>query len=265
MSYLNYFGFTCIPFHKSNPHIWAHEEINDLEDKFRRLIEVPGVGLLVGEPGVGKTSAMTYVMSKVKGPKIKYIYISETDFSRNEVYLVIANKLSVEPVSKRSVVWRHIKEQIIHMFENQGVTPVIIIDEAHNLPDVFFRDLPSFLNFNMDSQDPLVLWLIGSPRLSSKLQAPSFEALNSRIRLWHTISAINDFEQFKEFIGHGFKQAGAEASILSDTGVSTLFGATKGRAREVSNIIINALQKSAIKEYKHIPDEILEQAILETR
>jgi len=32
MSYLNYFGFTCIPFHKTNPHIWAHEEINDLED-----------------------------------------------------------------------------------------------------------------------------------------------------------------------------------------------------------------------------------------
>lgn len=265
MSYLNYFGFTSTPFHKSNHKIWANEEVNDLEDKFRRLVEVPGVGLLIGEPGVGKTSAMNYVMDRVKGPKIRYIYISETDFSRNEVYLIIADKLGIDPVSKRSIIWRHIKEQIVHMFENQGVTPVIIIDEAHNLPDVFFRDLPSFLNFNMDSHDPLVLWLIGSPRLSSKLQSSIFESLNSRIRLWHTISAINDFDAFKEFISHGFKQSGAQANILSETGLNTLFVASKGRAREVSNIIINALQKSAMKECKHIPDDILEQAILETR
>ena len=79
------------------------------------------------------------------------------------------------------------------------------------------------------------------------------------------ISAINDIEQFEKFIKYGFKQAGAKASILSQTGISTLFDASKGRGREVSNIIINALQKSAMRECKHIPDEILIEAILETR
>jgi MSHA biogenesis protein MshM len=265
MSYLNYFGFTCTPFHKSNPHIWAHDEVNDLEDKFRRLIEVPGVGLITGAPGVGKTSTLNYVMDRIKGPKVKYIYLCETDFSRNEIYMVLADKLGIDHVNKRSVMWRHIKTHIMHMRENQGITPVVVIDEAHNLPDAFFRDLPSFLNFNMDSQDPLVLWLMGTPKLSNKLRAPAFEALESRIRLWHTVSAITDFNVFKDFISHGFKQAGAKANIISETGLNTMFEACKGRPRAVSNIIINALQKSAMKECKHIPDDILEQAILETR
>lgn len=51
MNYIKFFGFTGIPFHKSNTNIWVNRQVSELEDKFRRMIEVPGVALLVGDPG----------------------------------------------------------------------------------------------------------------------------------------------------------------------------------------------------------------------
>ena len=263
MNYIKFFGFTGTPFHKSNTNIWINRQAEELEDKFRRMIEVPGVALLVGEPGNGKTMLIRHVMAKVKSPRLRYFYICETDFTRNEFYLILADKLGVDTANKRSIVWRNIKKHIIYMSETQAITPVIIVDEAHNLPDHVFRDLPSFLNFNIDSKDPMVLWLLGTTQLSRKLQSPIQRPLNSRIRLWQTISAIGNLEDFQEFITDGFKQVGASGKIITDSGLSLLFDITKGNPRLLSNIIINGLQKAAQKEYKHLPDEIIEEAIHE--
>lgn len=263
MNYIKFFGFTGIPFHKSNTNIWVNRQVTELEDKFRRMIEVPGVALLVGDPGNGKTMLMKHVMAKVKNPRLRYFYICETDFTRNEFYLILADKLGVDTASKRSVVWKNLKKHILYMSETQSITPIIIVDEAHNLPDNVFRDLPSFLNFNIDSKDPMVLWLLGTPQLSRKLHTPSQLPLNSRIRLWQTISGIGNLDDFKAFIEDGFAQVGCSGKIITDSGISLLFEITKGNPRLVSNAIINALQKSAQKEYKHLPDEIIEAAIHE--
>jgi MSHA biogenesis protein MshM len=265
VNYLKYFGFTSIPFHKSNDYVWINRQVKEFEDKFRRLIEVPGIGLLVGDAGVGKTTLIKHVMNRVKSPKIRYFYFCETDFTRNEFYLILADQFGVDTSSKRSIVWRNLKKHIMHMSETQAITPIIIIDEAHNLPDLFFKDLPAFLNFNMDSRDPLVLWLLGASSLSRKLNTPMCHALNSRIRLWQTLNGLTEFEDFKSFVNDGLKEVGASGNFLTDSGLNLLFETTKGKPRQISNIIINGLQKSAQKDYKHIPDDVLEDAIYECR
>jgi type II secretory pathway predicted ATPase ExeA len=265
MNYTKYFGFTALPFHKTNPHVYINAQVEEFEDKFRRMLEIPGIAMMVGEPSSGKTTMLKHVMKKVKRSKVEYYYLAETDFSRNEFYLVLADHFGVEASNKRSIVWRNLKKHIEHMVQTQGITPVIIVDEAHNLPDNFFRDLPSFLNFKMESTDPLVMWLIGTPELSRKLQQPKYHALNSRIRIWQTISGFTQFEEFKKFIEDGFKQVGAKSKVLSESGMSTLFEASHGKPRYISNVIINAMQKAAQQEFTHIPDDILEAAIHECR
>ena len=94
------------------------------------------------------------------------------------------------------------------------VLPVIIIDEAQNLPHEFFSDLASFLNFNYDSEDIVTLWLVGNKQLMLKIKQARHNALSSRVRIYHDLKQIESFEEFKKFVTiqqiltavHKFKQ-----------------------------------------------------------
>jgi len=81
------------------------------------------------------------------------IYLAETDFGRLDLYRSLALALGLEPAYRRAALWRQIKACIQELADGKGVTPLWIIDEAHNLPVEFFRELPAFLNFAFDSRD----------------------------------------------------------------------------------------------------------------
>ena len=74
----------------------------------------------------------------------------------------------------------------------------------------------------------MVLWFLGTTKLSRKLQSPIQRPLNSRIRLWQKISDMDNLEDLQEFITDGFKQVGASGKMITDSRLSLLFDITKG-------------------------------------
>jgi len=50
--------------------------------------------------------------------------------------------LGIEPNYRRAQLWRDIKQRIHELVDTKQTTPVWIIDEAQNLAQKFFRDLP---------------------------------------------------------------------------------------------------------------------------
>jgi hypothetical protein len=56
----------------------------------------PGVGLLTGEAGVGKTAALRHLVNDLNPHRYQVIYLSETDFGRLDLYrsLPLASRLS---------------------------------------------------------------------------------------------------------------------------------------------------------------------------
>ena len=65
----------------------------------------------------------------------------------------LAMELGLEPAYRRAQLWRDFKAHIQELADNKQLLLVWIIDEAHNLPPEFFRDLPAFLNFAFDSRE----------------------------------------------------------------------------------------------------------------
>ena len=56
--YLQHFGLTHAPLGKAIPELWDDGALAPLKERFRWLLDAPGVGLVTGESGVGKTAAM---------------------------------------------------------------------------------------------------------------------------------------------------------------------------------------------------------------
>ena len=155
--YLQHFGLRHPPLGKEATELWDDGAMAHFSERFAWLLQSPGIGLITGEPGVGKTAALRQITRHINPHRHQVLYQPETDFGRIDIYRGLARALGVEPGYRRAQVWRDLKERILEMVDRRQVVPVWIIDEAQNLPPEFFRDLPAFLNFAFDARDVMTV------------------------------------------------------------------------------------------------------------
>lgn len=255
------FGLTHMPLGKKMPELWDNGQIEKFNQQFQWLLQTPGIGLLTAEPGLGKTAALRQITSKLNPHQYQLVYIAETDFGRLDFYRQLALKFGLSPAFRRAQLWRDMKEHFTQLVTQKNILPVLIIDEAQNLPSEFFRDLPSFLNFVFDSKDYMTVWLVGHPELARKINNPCFSALASRIQVRFELKPIIEREAFKNLLLHGFEQAGVKNQILSDSGIEIMRMASQGNPRKAHQIITTALRLANDKNMNYLPDDIVQEAI----
>ncbi len=263
--YLQHFGLRHAPLGKDITEPWDDGALAQLAERFNWLLQSPGIGLITGEPGVGKTAALRNLTRALNPHRYQPIYQAETDFGRIDIYRGLARALGIEPGYRRAQLWRDIKERIHELADSKQVTPLWIIDEAQNLPPEFFRDFPAFLNFAFDSRDLISVWLVGHPSLAQILERAPYAALYSRIQVRVQIKPVVERERFALLIQHALKSAGCQHTLLADSGMEVLRQASKGLPRTAGSILRTAMRLAVPKGLNHIPDELLHQAIEELR
>jgi type II secretory pathway predicted ATPase ExeA len=193
------------------------------------------------------------------------IYLPETDFGRLDLYRSLALALGLEPPHRRAQLWREIKARILELADTKQILPIWVLDEGHNLHAEFFRDLPAFLNFALDSRDLLTVWLVGHPILATTLQRAPYAALASRIQVRMQIKPVLERERFTQLIHHAFKTAGCAHTLISDSGLELVRQACQGLPRQAGRILRTALQIAASKKLTHLSDDLLQLVIAELR
>lgn len=186
--YQQHFGLTQAPLGKQTPELFDDGQLTRLKQHFAWLLEQPGIGLLTGPAGVGKTAALRHITAELNPHRFFVLYSADTDFSRFDLYRNLALALGLEPAFRRAHLWQDIKERIQDLADQKHCLPVWILDEAQNLPGEFFRDLPAFLNFAFDSKDCMTVWFVAHPQLAFTLSRAPYAALNSRICLYDSNS-----------------------------------------------------------------------------
>ena len=259
--YLQHFGMRHAPLGKDNAELWDDGALAHLKERFNWLLQSPGIGLLTGEPGVGKTAALRSLTSGLNPHRYQVLYQAETDFGRFDIYRGLARALGVEPSYRRAQLWRDIKQRVHEMTDAKQLTPIWIIDEAQNLPVEFFRDFPSFLNFAFDSRDLMTVWLIGHSQLSQTLERAPYAALASRIGVRVQLKAVLERERFALLIDHALKRAGCTHTLMSDSGLEILRQASKGLPRQAGRIVCTAMRLAVPKGLNHLPDDLIQQAV----
>jgi MSHA biogenesis protein MshM len=248
--YLQHFGLRHAPLSKELTELWDDGALAHLTQRFNWLLQSPGLGLITGEPGVGKTAALRSITGTLNPHRYLVLYQAETDFGRVDIYRGLARALGVEPSYRRAQLWRDIK-------------PLWIIDEAQNLPPEFFRDFPAFLNFAFDSRDLISVWLVGHPALAHTLDRAPYAALSSRILVRVQLKPVVERERFQLLVQHALKTAGCQHTLLADSGMELLRQASKGLPRQAGRILCTAMRLAVPKGLNHLPDDLVQQAIAE--
>ncbi len=258
-----HFGLSHEPLGKQTPALWDDGPLMQLKQRFTWLLERPGIGLLTGEPGAGKTAALRALSASLNPHRYQVLYQPETDFGRLDLYRGLALALGLEPPHRRAALWRALKARILELADAKPLLPIWIIDEAQNLPPEFFRDLPAFLNFAFDSRDLMTVWLVGHPILARTLARAPYAALAGRIQVRIELSPILERERFAALVLHGLQQAGCQQRLLSDSGMELLRQASQGLPRKAALLLKTAMQLAAQDGLNHLPDELIGRAIEE--
>ena len=90
-----------------------------------------------------------------------------------------------------------------------------------------------------------------------------YAALASRIQVRLRLKSVIERERFHSLVTHAFKQAGAQHTLLSDSGLELLRQASRGLPRYAGRILKTSLQLAVPKGLNHLPDELIQQAIEE--
>ena len=103
------------------------------------------MGVLWGDAGVGKTTAIRQLTGELPRPDYQVLYLCNTSGSPLDLYRSLAGELGVRSSHRRGQLWTDIKRALVHMVDERGTAPVVVLDEAQLLSDAFLADLAGFL------------------------------------------------------------------------------------------------------------------------
>jgi type II secretory pathway predicted ATPase ExeA len=227
---------------------------------FRQLVDDPGLGVLTADAGVGKTAAIRNLCAQLPRPDYLVLYLCDTAVAPLDLYRTLAAELGVRPAHRRAQLWTDLKKTLVHLVDERGTTPLIVVDEAQHLSDAFLIDLSGFLNFAFDSRDLLPLWLVGLPPLARHLRMQQHAPLAMRVVHQLHLEPL-DRELFRALLDHGLKAVGATHAILADPARELLFRASRGVPRVASNLLRRALYLAHERNQTFIDDHTMEAAI----
>ncbi len=261
--YRKRFGLTGHPLPKGAQGKTFYDQIPSyvrLKSEFQQLLDEPGLGILTADVGIGKTAAIRNLCLQLPQPDFRVIYLCDTAVSPLDLCQTLATELGVRPSHRRAQGWTDIKQTWRHMVDERGTLPVLIVDEAHRLPDSLLLDLSSLLNFSFDSRDLITLWLVGLPLLARRLRMQQHASLAMRATAQVHLDLL-DRDHFFAMIDHGLKAAGTTSNVLSDPARELLFRASRGIPRVASKMLRTAMRHAHDRDHNFVDDHAMEWAV----
>ncbi|MBI5049505.1 MAG: AAA family ATPase [Nitrospirae bacterium] len=261
--YETYFGLKQRPFSKTpDPKFLFYSRTH--EEAFARLqhgVEEKEVIILTGEVGSGKTTLSRALMDSLE-EKYRVISIFNPRLTPAQFLRVIAKRFEIENIHSKDDLLEAIYEKV-YEDHTKGITPVIIIDEAHLIPDkATFEEIRLLTNFQLDAENLLSLILIGQPDLRKRLDRKAYLPLRQRVGLIYHLNPLTD-EEIKEYIAHRLRVAGTAEPLFSEEAIETICKFSHGIPRNINNIASNSLLESFGMDLQLITKEIVYDVVHE--
>lgn len=235
-SYETRFGLEFDPFLKNSKDIFFESsEAREALVRLNYLAETKGFGLLVGEPGRGKTTCIRKWASNLNPSLYKVIYTSLSTLTVNDFYRNLVFHLGMQPNYRKPENFKLIQDEVRRLSYEKKITPVFILDEANHIGPAIMNDLKIIFNFDMDSRDRAVVLLAGLPSITGILRLNAHESLRQRFVMNYKLEGITKAEG-KAYILAKLQNAGCSKTVFEDNATEAILNAANGTPRMIDRI-----------------------------
>lgn len=260
-----FYGFTRLPFSRDIPpaDLFPAEGQVELCARLTYLAKERGLGLLTGETGCGKSTAVRRFTASLDTNRYFVIYLANPLLGISGLYRDFLSALGHEPLFSRPKMVSRIRFVLEDMILTKHRTPLLILDEAQLLPEPAFEQLRLLFSSNMDSQSLGALLLVGQTELRRTLRLAPHEAFFQRLTTSFHLPPL-DLAQSLAYIRHHIQLSGYKGgSLFSDDALTRIYDYTKGIPRQINRLCTTALLVGVSEQKQILEESTIRKAIAE--
>ncbi len=212
----------------------------------------PGITMLVGEAGTGKTTLVRAALQASAGTST-IVHLSNPTMTRDEFLEYLAYGFGFSEEAGRSKVHflRELERALMSDAADKHVL-ALVVDEAQSVPYELLEEIRLLTNAEAATGRSLAVALVGQPELAGRLEEPRLRQLKQRVVLRCELTALS-LKDTAAYIAGRVRTAGGDATrLFSRDAVVAIHERSKGIPRVISVICDNALVNGFAADQKPV-------------
>jgi general secretion pathway protein A len=217
----------------------------------------PGITVLVGEAGTGKTTLIRAAL-QASSPATTIVHLSNPTLTREEFFESLAAGFGFSAKAGRSKVQflRELEAALDTTNQPKRVL-ALVVDEAQSVPYELLEEIRLLTNAESQSGRSLAVALVGQPELAARLDEPRLRQLKQRVVLRCELTPLS-LKDTAAYIAARVRTAGGEATqLFSRDAVIAIHEHSSGIPRVISVICDNALVTGFATERRPVGESVI--------
>lgn len=218
----------------------------------------PGITVLVGEAGTGKTTLVRAALQSTGSSEATIVHVSNPTLTRAEFYECLANGFGFAPgaVASKTTFIAELSRALNDAAARHTVL-ALVFDEAQSLPHALLEEIRLLTNTEGASGNTVAIALVGQPELAARLNDPSLRQLKQRIALRCELLPL-DLNETAAYVAARVRVAGGRPDMLfTRDAIMAIHEHSGGLPRTISVLCDNSLVTGFAADVKPVGRQIV--------
>lgn len=250
--YAKYFSLAEPPFRITpDPRfLWYSDQHQTAKEKILyHLTQSVGPIYLLADVGTGKTTLAKRIVEELSGsPKHKVVFALSPKLTTTNAFLrFVMEEFEVKTDRSYAKSLKSFERFLIEQ-KREGVSPILLVDEAQNMTRDMLLLIQHLFNFSTDTEFLVQMALFAQLDLQPKLNR--LPSLKSRLNL-AKLKPLG-LKQTKEMMQFRWTVAGGKRLPFGDEAIAEIYRISQGLPRLIVKLAHEALIRTAVNKGRHV-------------